>query len=282
MTGPRMPSRTRLYRPDLYSDDVTGPLPPEVRDLYLALGGCADDHGWMPWRVALLGARIYPYRAVAEREADLTRWAARLVADGLLVMHPCGCAYLPRLVRDLATRSGQPSYAIEEHHQRHATATVRQPAPAEAGALPRTTPMDGDGDRDGYGDRAHDDMVTTNARDGADLDGWPSRAWRGWDPRWQPYAVAMAEQHGCATPPPGDQDDEASARGRLWHIVRDNPNRLAAWVRELPAGSTPRAVVGHVFQSDKDLQRAVGRGTERVGDVLPRVLAGPPDVEGDA
>ena len=141
MTEPRMPSRTRLYRPDLYADDVTGPLLPEVRDLYLALGGCADDHGWLLWRVALLGARIYPYEGVAQREAALLKRAKQLEMDRLLVVHPCGCAYLPRLVRDLATRSGQPSYAIEEHHQKHR----RQPAPAEVERLPRTTPGDGGG-----------------------------------------------------------------------------------------------------------------------------------------
>ena len=62
MTEPRMPSRVRLHRPDLWRDETTGRLAPAARDLYCGLSTLTDDRGWLLWRPATIAAQLLRLR----------------------------------------------------------------------------------------------------------------------------------------------------------------------------------------------------------------------------
>jgi hypothetical protein len=120
MSEPRMPNRVRLVRPDLYRDPITGRLAPDARDLYLALTTLADDAGWMLWQPEAIAATILPYAQPSRRVGILGRRSGPLVAAGLLIIHECGCATLPRQARDHAIKGGNGTRAIVDYHALHA------------------------------------------------------------------------------------------------------------------------------------------------------------------
>lgn len=117
--APPAPSRVRVVRPQFYRSELTGRLAPDVRDLLVALTTLADDEGWLVWRPGELGAAIYPYTPAARRVRDLERRAAILQAAELLVLHGCGCGWLPTLREHHGIKGGAKSSAVWGWHSRH-------------------------------------------------------------------------------------------------------------------------------------------------------------------
>ena len=120
--APRTSARTRLLRPETFTDDVTGTLASATLLAYLGLATRADDAGFLVWRPAALTAAIMPYAHPTRRQRDLERIAEELVAVGLLRILDCGCAELPRMVRDLAIKGGNKSSAVRDWHLAHVPA----------------------------------------------------------------------------------------------------------------------------------------------------------------
>lgn len=114
--APPTPYRTRQVRPTFYRSELTGSLPPDVRDLLLGLTTMADDEGWMLWRPSELAATIYPYQSTGRRLRDLERRATLLVEAGLVVIKECGCAFLPTLQEHHGHRGGEKTKAIWAWH----------------------------------------------------------------------------------------------------------------------------------------------------------------------
>lgn len=117
--APRPPSRTRLLRPAIFTDDVTGTLDPAAFVAYVGLATRSDDGGYLLWNPAALAAALMPYADPGRRARDLERIGGELVALGLLEIFDCGCAELIRLVRDFAISAGNKTYAIREWHESH-------------------------------------------------------------------------------------------------------------------------------------------------------------------
>lgn len=91
--------RIRQIKPDYWRDRLLATLSAEEREFYIGLWMQSDDSGWMRWEVGELGADLYPYRGVAKRERQISQWGALLEAIGRLVIHDCGHAEIPNLVR---------------------------------------------------------------------------------------------------------------------------------------------------------------------------------------
>lgn len=91
--------RIRQIKPDYWRDRLLATLSADVREFYIGLWMQSDDSGWMRWEVGELGADLYPYRPVAKRERSIAEWAAELVKAGRIVIHECGHAEIPNLVR---------------------------------------------------------------------------------------------------------------------------------------------------------------------------------------
>jgi hypothetical protein len=189
---------------------VTGTLASATLRAYLGLATRADDAGFLAWRPAALTAAIMPYAAPARRQRDLERVAEELVAVGLLRILDCGCAELPRMVRDLAIKGGNKSTAIRDWHLAHVPAdeSVQVQTPtsesvsfsgsfssSESAAGSPSGPGSGDGPGAGTG-RAQ---------------GWTDERWldelhrlgmpmdRDVDRTWSPWLASVTRRHADQT-----------------------------------------------------------------------------------
>jgi hypothetical protein len=77
-----------------------------------------DDAGWLAWDVPHLGALLSPYKSVRVRERLIERAGDELVKASRLVIHPCGCALIPRL--EVHQRiGGNKSFTVRDRHLVH-------------------------------------------------------------------------------------------------------------------------------------------------------------------
>ena len=125
--------RIRQVKPDYWRDRLLATLSADVRELYIGLWMQSDDAGWLRWEVGELGADLYPYRPVAKRERQIAEWGAQLADIGRIVLHECGHAQVPNLVRHqrLSGAAKQVHTYWKEHELR-----CSPPIPAETRADP--------------------------------------------------------------------------------------------------------------------------------------------------
>ena len=105
-------------RPEFFSDPTVGRMTPDTRLTYIGLWCIADDAGWLPWDTAHIAAIVYPYQSVPVRERMAARAGEALVAAGRVVLHPCGCAFIPRL-EDHQKIGGNKSFQYRDRHTVH-------------------------------------------------------------------------------------------------------------------------------------------------------------------
>lgn len=110
--------RIRQVRPEFFTDAVTAHLSPAVQITYVGLWCIADDGGWLSWDVPQIGALLYPYKSVRGRERTVASAGAALSAAGRLVLHPCGCGYIPKLA-DHQRIGGTKSFTSRDKHRVH-------------------------------------------------------------------------------------------------------------------------------------------------------------------
>jgi len=115
--------RIRHVRPAFFTDHFTGTMPADVALTYVGLWCVADDAGWLRWDVQQLGVEIWPWRTVRAREALVERTGTVLTEASKLVIHPCGCAFLPTFA-DHQKVGGTPSYAVRKEHLTHTQTDV--------------------------------------------------------------------------------------------------------------------------------------------------------------
>lgn len=130
---PRMPERTRILRPSLWIDATTATMTDSAFRAYLGIATCADDDGWLLWRPPTLAAHLLRYLAPARRTRLLAKATDELREAGLLMVHDCGCAFLPYLARDLRVTGGSHASTVREYHESHTATDVSvqvSPSPA--------------------------------------------------------------------------------------------------------------------------------------------------------
>ena len=110
--------RIRQLRPEFFTDPVTGHLTPPTQITYVGLWCVADDAGWLVWDVQQVGALLYPYKSVHVRTRIIERAADELVTAGRLVIHPCGCALIPKLATHQKI-GGTRSFTALDRHRVH-------------------------------------------------------------------------------------------------------------------------------------------------------------------
>ena len=103
-------------RPEFFSDPVVGRLNPDARLTYIGLWCIADDAGWLEWDVPHIAALLSPYQSVLVRERMAERSLASLVEAGRIEVHPCGCAFIPRLA-DHQKIGGNKSFTVRDRHE---------------------------------------------------------------------------------------------------------------------------------------------------------------------
>lgn len=108
--------RIRQVRPEFFSDPVVGRLSPDARLIYIGLWCIADDAGWLEWDVPHIAAMLSPYQSVPVRERMASRAVEALVGAGRVIVHPCGCAFIPRLA-DHQKIGGNKSFTVRDRHE---------------------------------------------------------------------------------------------------------------------------------------------------------------------
>lgn len=105
-------------RPEFFTDPVTAHLPVAARLTYIGLWCVADDAGYLVWDVPQVAALLSPYESVRVRERRTAVAGDALQAAGRLVIYPCGCALIPRLV-DHQKIGGNKSFTVRDKHRVH-------------------------------------------------------------------------------------------------------------------------------------------------------------------
>ena len=110
--------RIRQIRPEFFTDPVTAHLSPVAQITYVGLWCVADDAGWLAWDVPQIGALLSPYKSVRVRERAIEHAGEELVRAGRLVIHPCGCALIPKLEAHQKI-GGNKSFTVRDRHLVH-------------------------------------------------------------------------------------------------------------------------------------------------------------------
>ena len=266
-TAPRMPERTRLLRPSLWVEATTARLSAEAFRAYLGLATCADDGGLLLWRPPTLAAHLYRFLPVRQRDKMLAKCAEELVEAGLLILHPCGCAEMPYVERDLKIGGGNHSYAVVDFHAIHVGTDEYVPVRTSPASVSHTASASVSGSPSFSGSESASPSSSGSPTNRPT----PSRRrpttvgddpWTTFDPIWWPVRGAMAER-GYKLPPNGETDSSGTQRDRLWQMVRENATLVAALIRDAPPdfrkGTRPfYDLVGHVFANWSSLAEKAG------------------------
>jgi len=263
LTEPRMPERVRLIRPAMWSEAPTATLSAESFRIYLGLATRTDDGCWTLWRLGTLAALLLPYQSVRRRERLVEKAEADLIAAGLLIVYPCGCAYLPFMWRDFRQAGGNHSYAVTDYHRRHASPDES----VQPGTSPASVSVSGSGSVSGsasgsVSERSSHSVPDSAVGSGSGSGPTPSSdvqtnkenddPWTRWNGKWAPVREAMARR-GFYQPPNGETDEEGTQRDHLWQMVRENATLVAQIIDEAPAHlcagqSRFFDLVGHIFK----------------------------------
>lgn len=139
---PPLEMRGRYIQREWFSDtDLQTKVSADVREFYFGLAMLADDEGWMPRDVVGIGAAIYRFRAIEEREATVRANLEVLGGLGKVRSLRCKCLFLPTVAR--MGRAGNKNTAHSKHHQTHLGTGPKKSSHVQPGLDPspvRTSP----------------------------------------------------------------------------------------------------------------------------------------------
>lgn len=117
--------RSRLVRPEFWSDSLVAQLPDPVRLLYIGLWCVADDAGYLEWDYARIGSELMPYRMPTARAKRVEQLSATLIESGRVRLLECGRhAVIPSLERH-AIAGGNKSERVRNEHSKVCPTRVR-------------------------------------------------------------------------------------------------------------------------------------------------------------
>jgi hypothetical protein len=91
--------RIRQIKPSFWQDAVVESLPDSVKLFYIGTWQLADDGGTFEWNVSEIGHALYGYQPRHRREKWVEQRGSALVMAGRLVIHDCGHAVVPKLLK---------------------------------------------------------------------------------------------------------------------------------------------------------------------------------------
>jgi hypothetical protein len=155
-----------------------------------------------------------PYTNSRRRGRDFERIAAELVEAGLLRILECGCAELPRMLRDLAIGGGSKTYTVRDWHLAHlptdSSGQVQTPTAESVSSSESSSSSESEsglytGPGSGDGSGAGTEAGTGRAR------GWNDQHWldelhrlgmpmdREVDQTWSPWLASLTRRHADRT-----------------------------------------------------------------------------------
>lgn len=110
--------RTRLLRPEFWSDARMADLDEGTRLAYMGLWCLADDDGYLDWDLRSMAADLDRYTAPRARENRLAKRLATLVAAGRVVVLECGRHGLVPTLPEYRVKGGNQSTRTHQVHTR--------------------------------------------------------------------------------------------------------------------------------------------------------------------
>lgn len=108
--------RTRLLRPEFWSDSRMADLPYGTRLTYMGLWSLADDDGYLRWELRDIAAELYRFESPRKRETRVEQQLAELVAAGRVQVLPCGRHALIASIPKYRVKGGNQTF---QHHKVH-------------------------------------------------------------------------------------------------------------------------------------------------------------------
>lgn len=111
-------SRTRLIRPEFFTDERMAALSVPTRLTYIGLWTLADDDGYFERRPVEIAAALFRYESPARRLQRVTKALDELAAASRVKWLDCGDhGHIPTL-SEHAAQGGRKSYASRDKHRR--------------------------------------------------------------------------------------------------------------------------------------------------------------------
>lgn len=109
-------SRTRLIRPEFFSDETLASASDATRLFYIGLWTLCDDAGYFESKPRQIAAALYPYRGQAARQRTTDRALADLVALGRVKQLDCGIhGWVPTLPKHGAKGGNKAETYLQRH-----------------------------------------------------------------------------------------------------------------------------------------------------------------------
>jgi hypothetical protein len=116
--------RTRLIRPEFWSDTTMAKLAPEVRLTYMGLWCLADDAGYLEWDAEQLAGELYRHENPAERLERVSVELEVLLEAGRVRLLGCGRHALVPTIPDYRIRGGEQLYTVKKRHDRRCSSST--------------------------------------------------------------------------------------------------------------------------------------------------------------
>lgn len=110
--------RTRMVRPEFWSDPTMGSLPALVRLTYVGTWCLADDAGYLNWDRAAIASELYRYQPVGARERQVADHLERLVKAGRIKVLGCREHAVIPTIPDHRMKGGEQLFTIKKQHDK--------------------------------------------------------------------------------------------------------------------------------------------------------------------
>lgn len=109
-------SRTRLIRPEFFTDELMASASIPTRFVYIGLWTLCDDAGYFEAKPRQIAASLFPYDAQSKRQRVVDQALADLVGMERVSTLPCGVhAIVPTLAKH-GQRGGNKAYTYRDRH----------------------------------------------------------------------------------------------------------------------------------------------------------------------
>lgn len=124
--------RIRQIKPSFWEDAVIEALPDSVKLFYIGTWQLADDGGTFEWNVPEIGHALYGYQPRRRRETWVRERAESLIGVDRLVVHECGHATVPNLLKH-QRMGGTKAIGVSSAHLRCAPQVSANLLPGKVG-----------------------------------------------------------------------------------------------------------------------------------------------------
>lgn len=110
--------RTRLIRPEFFSDGLMARLSVSTRLVYIGLWTLCDDAGYFELEPRQIAAELFRYDGPARREKVVAKALEELLGNGRVRYLECGEHALVPTIPDHRIKGGEALFTIRKRHER--------------------------------------------------------------------------------------------------------------------------------------------------------------------